>query len=187
MPRGLVESMGWARETPGDRQAPAPAGRPAAVGPVITEAAASFGHAAPASGLEALAGLAAGQRPKRQVFGFLFPTEIHAEMPDVREPHRVFAICRLKAVEEQQAQANASGTSFMAAFTEQVKQSVWMIGNDPGLYDLKEGTSVYGPGGWWEAIGPKGRQLVARCYAEVNGVSDELGEKILATKTPGWA
>lgn len=190
IPRSLAESMGLVRSAgPDVEQRPAPASRPTAVGPVIAEAQASFGPpaAAPTSGMDAVAALAAGQRPRRHVLWFGFPHSLHSEMPDVHAEHRFFAICRLKAVEEQQAQANATGTSFFSAFTEQVKLSVWKIGDDDGVFDLREGTKVYGPGGWWEAIGPKGRQLVTRCYAEVNGVSDELGEQILATKTPGWA
>jgi hypothetical protein len=185
IPRALQESMGLVRES-GETPRRA-VSRPAAVGPAVAEA--SFGEPPPAqaSGFDVIASLGAGIRPKRAVTWFVFPAEIHDEMPEVTVEHRAFAICRLKAVEEQQAQANASGTSFMAAFTEQVKLAVWKIGRDDALFDLREGLAVYGPGGWWEAIGPKGRQLVARCYAEINGVSDELGEKILATKTPGWA
>lgn len=168
------------------------ANRPQAVGPAIAEAQASFGQhdgrasAAP-SGFEAVANLAAGKREMRPVAWFPFPASVWPDMPDVKPEHRCFAICRLRAVEEQRAQGNAAGSNFMAAFQEMVKESVWKIGSDDATYDLREGGQVYPMGGWWEAIGPKGRQLVARAYADVNGIDDEVGEQLLAKKTTGWA
>ena len=180
IPAELAKAAGWVRPTTTTKPEP--------TGPAIAEASASFG--APSErpqGFDALASLAAGQRPKRPVTWFVFPQKLHAEMPDVHPEHRFFAMCQLKAIEEQRAQSNASGSSFMAALTEQVKISVWKIGEADATFDLMEGQQVYGPGGWWEAIGPKGRQLVTRCYADTNGVDDDLGEEILASKKAGWA
>lgn len=193
IPDALAQSLGLTRdqtEAPPPQHHQAPLGRPQAVGPVIAEAQASFGHAQPApappQGFGIVAALAAGQRPMRPVRWFAFPPELWETMPDLKPEHRAFAICRLKVIEETRAQNNASGTNFFAAMTEQAKASVWKVGNDDALYPLMDSSATYA-NGWWEAIGPQGRQCVIRCYANRNSITDDLGEQILASGQDGIA
>jgi hypothetical protein len=139
------------------------------------------------SGLAALGALASGQSIPRRVKWFTFPSELWADMPDVRPEHRKFAIKHLTVPEEQKAQANASGTNFMAALSEMAVEAVKRVGDLEAHYDVKQGMAVYGAGGWWEAIGSKGRRLVETAYHDVNQPASALGESMVADAQDGWA
>ena len=47
--------------------------------------------------------------------------------------------------------------------------------------------AVYGPGGWWQAIGPKGRRLVETAYVAVNQPEASVGESMVANAQDVWA
>jgi hypothetical protein len=137
--------------------------------------------------MQALEAKASGQGLTRAVKWFTFPGVVHADMPDVKPEHRRFAIKRLTVPEESRAQANAQGTNFMAALSEMAKESVKKIGDIEATYDVREGMALYGPGGWWEVIGPKGRRLVETAYVAVNQPESSVGEAMVASSEAGWA
>lgn len=139
------------------------------------------------TGMQALGAMSSGQGLPRAVKWFSFPAEVWDAMPDVKPEHRRFAIKRLSVPEEARAQSNAQGTNFMAALAEMAKESIKKIGDLEATYDVREGMAVYGPGGWWQAIGPKGRRLVETAYVAVNQPEGSVGEAMVANAEDGWA
>lgn len=161
--------------------------RPAPVGPVFSQAEAVaeqeqegedvplVGVHQPKDSYSKLMGIQQGEKDPRPGAWFTFPKSVVKTMEDPQPEYLRFFILRMKPIEEERVHDMELAQAKLGM--EMVKAAVYGIGGRRTDYDEKEE--------WWVAIGPVGRQVVARCYQHMNLATDEQGEQVLKSAEPG--